>query len=44
MNENKMKYRAYLDTETAGLSRYDHEMTVICIALEHEQEHWATNI
>jgi len=29
-----MKYRAYLDIETTGFSRYDCELTVIGIALE----------
>jgi len=29
-----MKYRAYLDIETTGLSRYDCELTVIGIGLE----------
>ncbi len=30
-----MKYRAYLDIETTGLSRYDCDLTVIGIALEN---------
>ena len=30
-----MKYRAYLDIETTGLSRYYSDLTVIGIALEH---------
>jgi uncharacterized protein YprB with RNaseH-like and TPR domain len=29
-----MKYRAYLDIETTGLSRYDCDLTVIGIGLE----------
>ena len=33
-----MKYRAYLDIETTGFSRYDCELTVIGIALERARK------
>jgi len=33
-----MKYRAYLDIETTGLSRYDCDLTVIGVALEKERK------
>ena len=36
--QNSMKYRAYIDIETTGLSRYNCDLTVIGIALEKGRE------